>query len=426
MTYADTPGPIINLVATHGNNIRDLEGSVDYSKRFSSQLSVKQVPLDYQNGNSYCYTYTVRNGRICYLMYDNLVLNGIRLNTSNVVRLKRLSITIESPSDEQQHNYKFHLESCDVDFIDRLYSIRLRGTDYTYYDFTKSNLQNDIDIIYLNNFIITYTVVLDCRIDNVDFVFNKTYYNTIMRNNLREIPYYTKNVSSYSYNNIEYISGDNIILDTNASINGFFISGNGVSIDNIQSIKLKMNGSASFHLDSNFYVKLVCKEIGDCLIYIPLNDNLIYDINEQSIELGRIDLIELVIELDQDHQRQTMLGIGCFYKYGTYYCANKLITPPASSIVSGISLTNRRILYGAKIAKKYSIVNENKQLDGDNYCCVLLEMIEPGEDYIYCTICRKNFKESVRMWIIDKGTCPHCKCKYDEPLIIYTNINIEN
>ena len=83
---------------------------------------------------------------------------------------------------------------------------------------------------------------------------------------------------------------------------------------------------------------------------------------------------------------------------------NTLITPKSTII-----------LYKIKLIE----LDDNEEY----YSCpvTFIKLIEYTR-YITCSTCKKHFHESVfEDWLITQKTCPHCRKKWDDEIIIYIN-----
>jgi hypothetical protein len=301
---------------------------------------------------------------------------------------------------------------------------------------------HEVRVEFINNFV-------NC-ISRYGLVSKLTYLDTDERRNLALNP---------SDDFIQQVSFINVITDLN-DINqtsnvydirlpfsniskGLFIECD--NVDNLNNIKLTLNGSDRFNLN-RFLIRTKCKKINQNLLYFPFNydkeySNRTISSYEGAPNFSRIDTVKLKLDLDTPINNvkiyslnanifRQLSGLGeCAFTpefcSETYELRNNTVTIPERVLPSLSQLTvGTTIIYTGPTPKYIT------EVDASN-CPILFETINAGEKYMSCHQCKNNFSEvAIKQWLEcrrpHQRTCPLCRVHWSNFEIYINELQSEN
>lgn len=283
-----------------------------------------------------------------------------------------------------------------VDFIE---DIDIGGNLCKIYHLDKTKLFFNIKLISLTWHEVRIKINNSGNCNNIKLIGKYTYLNTVEKEQMAT-NHQEDMISQYIYGKFNYTQGSILKTSINGNVNGFILSN--LSVDNIKSIKIKLNNIDRLYYSDKIEILLNTHKINDNSIYINLNDSHYMDLpTNSSLNCSRIDQISFIIESEDDN---IDLHIST-YSANIYQC---------ESGIGGLKYhINSNIFEFSQQSNQQSNQQQFiiKPLEGNDVCPVLQEEI--GDKYISCGVCKYNFDYSVYdNWVKGRRNCPHCRSSW--------------
>ena len=208
---------------------------------------------------------------------------------------------------------------------------------------------------------------------------------------------------------------------------GFFIGGN---VNRISNFRLKIYGHDLITYNQ-LLLQVYAKRIGENLIYIPFNPNILDPFNDLtrndftgSINFSMIDNIRVQIDWLEPQTSFKMYNIASNILRITRSLTGIAFNHGPIIDITAYIRHNQHNQHDQHNPIQYQ--DKNKIINCDkNICNISLELIEFENRYMECSQCTNCFKnDALQQWLKIKNECPLCKTKWTSN-IIYINKDSE-
>jgi hypothetical protein len=289
-----------------------------------------------------------------------------------------------------------------IDFIE---DVNIDGNLCKIYHLDKTKLFFNIILVKLQYHDASIFISKSGNCDNIKLFGKYTYLN---RNERIQVAQSSQEnmIKQVRYGKFDYTQGTSLSTKINGYVNGFILSN--LNVNNIKSIKIKINNSNRISYNDKIEILLNTKKINDRTLYVNLNDShYMDDITNSSSYFSNRDKISFIIESEDENIDLEIVSYsnnifqyidgmgGLKYEYYNHIVINNINNYNTNNYNTSPKITPK-------------LRNIIKSLEGNNICPILQEEI--SDKYISCDTCKYNFDYSIyEKWVIKKNTCPHCR-----------------
>jgi uncharacterized CHY-type Zn-finger protein len=289
---------------------------------------------------------------------------------------------------------------CEIinNFINFIEDIESNGNICKIYHLDKTKLFFNIKLLCLSYHEAKIIINKNGNCNNIKLIGKYTYLNTQQRQQMARNSHEDM-ISQFRYGKFNYTQGTQLTLEIHGNVNGFILSN--LNVNNIKSIKMKINNLDRVYYSDNIEILLNTHRINNNTIYVNLNDSHYMDIpTNSSLNCSRIDDIIFIIETEDEN---IDLHISAYSANILNYASG--MSGPKYAFRNNI-IRLRNVQQTAQQLPKLKIII--KPIEGNTICPILQDEIT--DKYICCGVCKYNFDYSVYdNWVKSHKNCPHCR-----------------
>jgi hypothetical protein len=302
-----------------------------------------------------------------------------------------------------------------IDFIE---DINFNGNICKIYHLDKTKLFFNIKILCLVYSNVTIIINNSGNCNNINLMGKYTFLESNERDQMIHNTQ-TDIIKQFRYGKFNYTQGTQLATSIQGNINGFILSN--LNVDNIKSIKIKLNSLDRINYNDNIEILLNTYRINNSAIYINLNDSHYMDLpTNSSLNCCRIYNISFIIE-SEDENIDLHISV---YSDDTFIYLNGISTLRFNynEIINTIHVNSFQQVnsFQRENIVKFLI----KPIEGNTICPVLQEEIT--NKYIFCDVCKYNFDYTVYdNWVKSHNNCPHCRSEWIDYTIYQIIVDLE-